>query len=568
MKLLCLSLGTKSWRRHTAAALALSALVAGVSPFAIARSGRPVQEKRPIRTDSGNDLSPEVVDQINSLVEEKESRTPAEQKMDSRLVYMCRMHAGRAVASHVATLRIDVPRDEKIANNLIVEITTSGDAVAFKQFLHRLEDSGVEVRNIVPAYRSIQASVSMDDLETIAADSAVASIRPREEPLVQRMPAPLPGSPPSPAERRARVRTMLASALTKVAQDKHDPGPYFVGSQQSEGDTTHRASLLRNTFGADGTGIKVGVLSDGVSRLSTSQAPAISVPVTVLPGQAGTGDEGTAMLEIVHDLAPGAQLYFATADNSITSFAQNIRDLRSAGCDIIVDDVIYFVEYAASRTARPSCTRRPPTAASSRRRSTTSPPRARCTSRRRATRQRQRRNLRSIWEGDFVDGGSDPHIPGGNVPPFWRREPERSRHGESRPRESPVVRSARRLVQRLRPVRAQHGGNRGHHFVDEHPKRRQDPHEEVGSALCRRSAGRFQGDGRAGRFLHVNDFGVEISIATIGQTHGHAAAAIAYCVAATPAVCALRDAPGPFPNSFTASNKAETFKSDGPRRIL
>src|SRR5262249_30655440 len=30
--------------------------------------------------------------------------------------------------------------------------------------------------------------------------------------------------------------------------------------------------------------------------------------------------------------------------NGITSFAQNIRDLRTAGCDIIVDDVFYFVE--------------------------------------------------------------------------------------------------------------------------------------------------------------------------------------------------------------------------------
>src|SRR5262245_26942114 len=50
------------------------------------------------------------------------------------------------------------------------------------------------------------------------------------------------------------------------------------------------------------------------------------------------------MLEIIHDLAPGAQLYFATAFTSITSFADNIRALRAAGCDIIVDDVFYFVE--------------------------------------------------------------------------------------------------------------------------------------------------------------------------------------------------------------------------------
>jgi hypothetical protein len=33
------------------------------------------------------------------------------------------------------------------------------------------------------------------------------------------------------------------------------------------------------------------------------------------------------MLEIVHDLAPDAELYFATAFSGVASFAQNIRDL-------------------------------------------------------------------------------------------------------------------------------------------------------------------------------------------------------------------------------------------------
>src|SRR6185503_3217206 len=84
--------------------------------------------------------------------------------------------------------------------------------------------------------------------------------------------------------------------------------------------------------------------SDGVSSLAASQALGDLGPVTVLPGQGGAGDEGTAMLEIVHDLAPGAQLYFATAVNSIAGFAQNIRALRTAGCDIIIDDVFYYVE--------------------------------------------------------------------------------------------------------------------------------------------------------------------------------------------------------------------------------
>jgi len=69
-------------------------------------------------------------------------------------------------------------------------------------------------------------------------------------------------------------------------------------------------------------------------------------PVTVLPGQSGvpgTG-EGTALLEIVYDLAPGASPFFATAGNSEAAMATNIQALRAAGCDIIVDDISFFSE--------------------------------------------------------------------------------------------------------------------------------------------------------------------------------------------------------------------------------
>ena len=51
------------------------------------------------------------------------------------------------------------------------------------------------------------------------------------------------------------------------------------------------------------------------------------------------------MLEIVHDLAPGASLGFATAFTGEAQFAQNILDLRSQrGCNVLVDDVIYLDE--------------------------------------------------------------------------------------------------------------------------------------------------------------------------------------------------------------------------------
>ena len=65
----------------------------------------------------------------------------------------------------------------------------------------------------------------------------------------------------------------------------------------------------------------------------------------MLPGQEGSGDEGTAMLEIIHDLAPNAELGFATAFTSAALVRrQHPGAARHSGCDVIVDDVIYFDE--------------------------------------------------------------------------------------------------------------------------------------------------------------------------------------------------------------------------------
>jgi hypothetical protein len=148
------------------------------------------------------------------------------------------------------------------------------------------------------------------------------------------------------------LRALLpATALPEFASD---PRVRFVWPARgrlvhkddtSEGDVAHRADVIRQSHGLDGSGVRIGVISDGVDSLPSVQASDdLPAEVTVLPGQAGVGDEGTAMLEIVHDLAPGAELVYATAGDSQARMAQNILDLAAAGCDVIVDDILFLAE--------------------------------------------------------------------------------------------------------------------------------------------------------------------------------------------------------------------------------
>ncbi len=97
----------------------------------------------------------------------------------------------------------------------------------------------------------------------------------------------------------------------------------------------------------DGAGQKVGILSDSCSeeRVTLSSLTGDLPPdgVEILADTPGS-DEGAAMAELVHDVAPGADLVFHTAFISESDFADGIIKLAQAGSTVIVDDVIYFAE--------------------------------------------------------------------------------------------------------------------------------------------------------------------------------------------------------------------------------
>jgi hypothetical protein len=170
--------------------------------------------------------------------------------------------------------------------------------------------------------------------------------------------------------------------------------PPFTGAVNSQGDVAHRADQVR-ALGINGNGIRIGVLSDGVDSLAALQMAGELPAVTVVPGQAGSGSEGTAMLEIVNDLAPGAQLFFATALNGQANMAANILALAggSNNCDIIIDDFTYFAEgvFQDDVIARAANT---VTAAGALYFSDA------------ANGGNLNDGTSGVWEGDFVDGGA------------------------------------------------------------------------------------------------------------------------------------------------------------------
>ncbi len=140
--------------------------------------------------------------------------------------------------------------------------------------------------------------------------------------------------------------------LTHLHHVRLCPTPFLKkGSVTSQGDKALRADVARTTFALDGTGVKIGVLSDSYNTLNGAANDIASgdlptAGVQVLEDLTGSGwsDEGRAMLQLIHDLAPEADLAFRTAFKGTAHFANGITALRQAGCKVIVDDIGYLAQ--------------------------------------------------------------------------------------------------------------------------------------------------------------------------------------------------------------------------------
>ena len=235
-------------------------------------------------------------------------------------------------------------KDPKLSPHLIalVDSETVGPAASRPKFIHDALAAGrmrLTPVGEVQVYISIADEAAIDDLRMF--DVVIERVD-LDLGLVQALVS------------IGRLRAV--AALRSVRKVRLPNYPFTnAGSVQSEGDAVMKSDELRSQLSVDGSGVTVGVISDGVAGLATSQGlgdlPAVDTStcnvVADSPTASAAGAEGTAMLEIIHDIAPAASLIFGhfgfNYSDSGTDLDFNAAvDCLAANADIVVDDIGWF----------------------------------------------------------------------------------------------------------------------------------------------------------------------------------------------------------------------------------
>jgi hypothetical protein len=203
---------------------------------------------------------------------------------------------------------------------------------------------------IVDAVARENAEDLMNALETLGLENgAVAG------PIVS---GRLPATALEQAARREELRFLRRSHPVLLA-----------GDALSQGVEAMNADDARANQNVDGSGVRVGVLSDSYNQDAAEETTApedqasndLPDDVIVLDDSDASGtDEGRAMMQLTYDTAPGTVMAFHTANGGKANFANGICELAgSAGEDgicsgatgttadaseVITDDFIYFSE--------------------------------------------------------------------------------------------------------------------------------------------------------------------------------------------------------------------------------
>src|SRR5262249_33601576 len=151
-------------RTQSAAAIRRVGMAAIIFVMAVLVRAGPLraQTPQPPRR-AASQVPPQALAQIQALITEKQSRTPAQQKIDSRLLYGARIATGRAVAAGISTLRITLPMTRDGRAMLDVR------APASNALLDVLRGLGAEVVDTNPRYQYIAIRAPLERVQAIAA---------------------------------------------------------------------------------------------------------------------------------------------------------------------------------------------------------------------------------------------------------------------------------------------------------------------------------------------------------------------------------------------------------------
>ena len=125
------------------------------------------------------------------------------------------------------------------------------------------------------------------------------------------------------------------------------------GRIQNQADYGLQADRVRaaKPTGYDGSGWRIGVMSNSYNARGGAAAGVASgdLPpnVQVLQDTPGQTDEGRAMIEMIHDIAPAAGAAFSSVYRGEADFADQmlrLADPTAGNCKILVDDISYFAE--------------------------------------------------------------------------------------------------------------------------------------------------------------------------------------------------------------------------------
>src|ERR1700761_9501031 len=109
--------------------------------------------------------------------------------------------------------------------------------------------------------------------------------------------------------------------------------------------TIMHADQFVSQAGGGGNNVLVGVQSQGIASLSTIQGrgelPSVSVLTSAAGGAPSVADEGTALLEEVHAVAPNAKLAFCEPQTFV-EYTACLQQFVKAGATIMVDDILFL----------------------------------------------------------------------------------------------------------------------------------------------------------------------------------------------------------------------------------